>query len=88
MKEDEIDNLMKTETPKTDKKYNRGEEWRGVPSPQESYHYACELERENARLRILLDPDKIIAECVPGGDICDPQQVADSLRAYIAERKL
>lgn len=29
-----------------------------------------------------IDVERLIAECVPGGDICDPQQVADSIRIY------
>jgi hypothetical protein len=28
------------------------------------------------------DAEALIRECVPGGDICDPQQVADNIREY------
>lgn len=34
----------------------------------------------------LCDPEKLIAACVPGGSICDPQQVADAIRAFMARR--
>lgn len=44
----------------------------------------AELERENARLREILDPDRLISACVPGGDICDPQQIADAVRGYLS----
>jgi hypothetical protein len=37
---------MKKDTPKTDRKYNVGQEWKGVPSPQESLAFAKELERK------------------------------------------
>ncbi len=30
-----------------------------------------------------IDCEALIAECVPGGSICDPQQVADSIRRYL-----
>ena len=30
-----------------------------------------------------LDVEKMLAACIPGGQSCDPQQVADSIRAYI-----
>lgn len=33
----------------------------------------------------VIDVEALIRECVPGGDICDPQQVADAIRSY-AER--
>lgn len=29
-----------------------------------------------------IDVEKLIAACVPGGDICDPQEVADNIRRY------
>ena len=29
-----------------------------------------------------IDVEKLIAECVPGGDLCDPQVVADNIRRY------
>ena len=29
-----------------------------------------------------IDVEKLICKCVPGGDICDPQEVADSIREY------
>lgn len=29
-----------------------------------------------------IDVENLIAECVPAGSICDPQQVADSIRRY------
>ncbi len=29
-----------------------------------------------------IDVEKLIAACVPGGDLCDPQQVADNIRRY------
>ena len=28
------------------------------------------------------DIEKLIIKCVPGGDICDPQEVADNIREY------
>lgn len=31
--------------------------------------------------------DQMLAECLPGGDSCDPQQVADSVRAWFAGKK-
>lgn len=31
-----------------------------------------------------LDIEAMLRECVPGGSICDPQQVADSIRAWFA----
>ena len=44
--------------------------------------YNHDLAQENAALRELLNPEKIIQSCVPGGSICDPQEVADSIREY------
>lgn len=42
-----------------------------------------QVRADNARLREALDPETILAaEIVPGGSICDPQTVADNLRAY------
>lgn len=32
------------------------------------------------------DIEQMILDCVPGGSICDPQQVADNLRAWVARR--
>lgn len=32
------------------------------------------------------DVEQMILDCVPGGSICDPQQVADNLRAWVARR--
>lgn len=29
-----------------------------------------------------IDVEKMLAECVPGGSSCDPQQVADAIRRY------
>jgi hypothetical protein len=29
-----------------------------------------------------IDIERMLAECVPGGDVCDPQQVADAIRRY------
>ena len=29
-----------------------------------------------------IEIERLIAECVPGGSICDPQQVADAIRSY------
>ncbi|NDY89772.1 hypothetical protein G3A44_01030 [Ideonella sp. TBM-1] len=34
-----------------------------------------------------LDLDHLISECVPGGSICDPQHVADAIRAYFDSRR-
>lgn len=31
--------------------------------------------------------DNLIAACVPGGDICDPQAVADAIRNYLSPQK-
>jgi hypothetical protein len=39
-------------TPISDKFYNVGEEWRGVPSPRESLAFAQQMERERNQLRI------------------------------------
>lgn len=33
------------------------------------------------------DTEALIRACVPGGSICDPQQVADAIRAYVAPRQ-
>lgn len=33
------------------------------------------------------DVEALIRECVPGGSICDPQAVADAIRAYAAPRQ-
>ena len=33
------------------------------------------------------DAEALIRACVPGGSICDPQQVADAIRAYAAPRQ-
>jgi hypothetical protein len=44
-----------------------------------------QVRAENARLREVLDPDSLIAACVPGGDICDPQQVADNIREHLTK---
>lgn len=30
------------------------------------------------------DIEAVILACVPGGDICDPQRVADNLRAHLS----
>jgi len=43
-----------------------------------AWRHKCE------RLHSLLDPDSIISACVPGGDACDPQQVADAIREYLS----
>lgn len=34
------------------------------------------------QLRNEIDPEAIIKACVPGGQICDPQVVADAIRDY------
>lgn len=31
-----------------------------------------------------IDVEAMLTACVPGGSICDPQQVADAIRAYFA----
>jgi hypothetical protein len=31
-----------------------------------------------------IEPEDLIRSCVPGGSSCDPQQVADAIRAYFA----
>lgn len=36
------------------------------------------------RMMCVVDIERLIHECVPGGDICDPQQVADAIREYAA----
>ena len=33
-----------------------------------------------------VDAEDLIAACVPGGGICDPQTIADNIRAYCRER--
>lgn len=33
-----------------------------------------------------IDAEALIVACVPGGSFCDPQQVADAIRAYMALR--
>jgi hypothetical protein len=33
---------------------------------------------------VSVDPEDLILKCVPGGDCCDPQQVADAIRGYFA----
>jgi hypothetical protein len=38
---------------------------------------------ERDRLRAMINPDALIAACVPGGDSCDPQAVADAIREYL-----
>lgn len=30
---------------------------------------------------VAAERERIIRECIPGGDICDPQQIADAIRA-------
>lgn len=42
------------------------------------------LRVENERLRDALEAlrEAIIRDCIPGGSICDPQQVADAVRAW------
>ena len=34
-----------------------------------------------------IDVERLIRECVPGGSICDPQQVADAIRRYFEARR-
>ena len=29
-----------------------------------------------------IDIEKMLAECVPGGSVCDPQEVADNIHRY------
>lgn len=44
---------------------------------------AEKAEADNAALRAALEPERIIAAIeLPGGHYCDPQAVADSIRAY------
>lgn len=41
------------------------------------------LQAKNTALRAALDPERIIAAIqLPGGHYCDPQAVADAIRAY------
>ncbi|HDR9200995.1 TPA: hypothetical protein QDB48_002307 [Burkholderia vietnamiensis] len=32
-----------------------------------------------------IDVEAMLRDCVPGGDVCDPQRVADSIRAWFAD---
>ena len=31
-----------------------------------------------------IDIEQLIETCIPGGSICDPRQIADNIRAYVA----
>jgi hypothetical protein len=37
-------------------------------------------------VRLPIDVQAMLETCVPGGNICDPQSVADSIRAWFVER--
>ncbi|CAN7640006.1 hypothetical protein [Paraburkholderia terricola] len=37
-------------------------------------------------VRLPVDVQAMLEACVPGGNICDPQSVADSIRAWLAEQ--
>jgi hypothetical protein len=42
-------------------------------------------ERQEARHLVSvssIDIEKMLVECVPGGSMCDPQEVADNIRRY------
>lgn len=53
--------------------------------------YAQPYHDEAARLRAELErarvatAEAIIRDCIPGGSVCDPQQVADAIRAWAQE---
>ena len=50
---------------------------------------ACELHANNIALREQLHApfvEQMLAECLPGGASCDPQFVADSIRAWAEKR--
>lgn len=53
--------------------------------------YAQPYHDEAARLRAELErargatAETIIRDCIPGGSVCDPQQVADAIRAWTQE---
>lgn len=40
------------------------------------------IQRHPECLKLAASHERMIAECVPGGSICDPQQVADALRSW------
>jgi 6-phosphogluconate dehydrogenase (decarboxylating) len=44
---------------------------------------ADSLRAEIERLRARGDAEAIILACVPGGSICDPQEVADAIREFL-----
>lgn len=68
----------------------------GMPRPKESYLVKVEGRKalywpHASRLKVVEQPeslspeecvDHLIETCVPGGDLCDPQVVADNIRRY------
>ncbi len=42
------------------------------------------FDRQAEPSRSALDVEQLLRECVPGGSVCDPQQIADAIRAYCA----
>lgn len=50
---------------------------------QDAYLFASALAAAPAATPAF-DVEQMLRDCVPGGDVCDPQQVADSLREWFA----
>jgi hypothetical protein len=46
--------------------------------------HACDMRVTSRQLVSVssIDVEKLIAACVPGGNVCDPQEVADNIRRY------
>ena len=45
-----------------------------------------EVERELEDIKVMkidVDVDDLLTKCVPGGQSCDPQNVADNIREYL-----
>lgn len=50
--------------------------------------FAVASERDDARMVANnIDAESLIAACIPGGSICDPQQVADAIREYLRRQE-
>lgn len=60
------------------------------PCPRKYALHECR-DAELTRLRAELErvraatAEAIIRDCIPGGSVCDPQQVADAIRAWTQE---
>ena len=64
-----------------------GSQWSYVVSPMYTATQMIEYGRAVERAARAAECDAILRECVPGGDICDPQQIADAIRARAEEQR-